>query len=157
MRLEEENAWIPWPEIHSRSNDLRRAAGDIPLPISFFEGERDAKMPADKWIVEAVIERFNAAFTTDILEDILIGPGLPDREWFEILRVAETMDVRADTRKMAGKVHYAMSKKYNGAKVVALLQEKGGTYGRYKLLSKFEAEQAWSMHTPQAKKIFDIY
>ena len=147
MKLKDEDRWIPWEQIEEESNVLRKKAGQPPKKETVFEGwDRQV----DEYLVTTIKGHISKFFPRDDAEELLFGPGIPDKEIKVIQAYALSLKLRCDTRQFNEEPYLVIYVRQDMQKVVKELKaRKGGVYGKYTLVPK---EELPSSEGPKTKK-----
>lgn len=145
--------WTAWSDIHKRSEELRKLAGDTEVPITNYQdhSEYDSSLitdSPDKFVVQALTELINESLAKDRLQEVLIGPGVPGAETNEITRVAKKMGLRVDQRHAGNRQYFSFYNRYQPETMVPLLKKNDGKLGRFTLCSLTKAKVMWNHETP---------
>ena len=135
-RLNDEERWIPWEQIEEESNNLRKSAGQPPRQKKIFEGW---EQEVDDYIVRTLKGHITKFFPREDAEELLFGPGIPDKEIKIIQAYSLSLKIRCDTRQFNGETYLVLYVRQDLQNVVKKLKAlNGGMYGKYALVPREE-------------------
>ena len=134
--MNDEERWIPFEEIESDCNTLRRQAGQQPRNKEIFEGW---EAQIDDYLVTTLKTRITKFFPRDDAEELLFGVGIPNAEIKVIQAYAKSLKLCCDVRQFNEEPYLVIYVRQDMQKVVNALKAKnGGQYGKYILVPRNE-------------------
>lgn len=135
--MNDENRWIPYLTIENEATILRKVARDVAPtpPVDILD-----RRPADKHIVNAIRKRIDKFFPRNDAEELVFGPGVPDKERAEIRAYVLSLKLKFEQRQRDGHSYFIVYCKLIMSDVVAALKQlkEGQMYGKYMLVPKSE-------------------